>query len=734
MPVDQELKRKLDERLATGQITVAEYDQLVARLASPAASPGASPYDQTLDGLAVVQLSEGQVLRDKYRVEALLGRGAMGVVYRAHDLAFRKTVALKLLPVEIAQQPTAVERLRTEALLAADLRHDHIVAVTNFEHDGKLAFLVMEFVDGPSLAALLAQAKGPLPVADVLAWGVQACAALDYAHGKGLRHGDIKPANLMLHGPQRLLKLCDFGLARPLQVAMSTTGRQVAGTPLYAAPEQFAGRVKPDLRADLYSLALTLHECLAGEHPWLHVADLRHFVLNETPAPLPGVPRAVSDAISRGLAKTPEGRWANAEEFGRALDIARSSPVGIPVIEPTETTLDLAGFGDKSAAPRSSRPGVAAKPEPIGPALDIARSSPVGIPVIEPTETTLDLAGFGDKSAAPRSSRPGVAAKPEPSGAQLTPPDQLLKPTEKTLDLGNLYWEEPTTPAAPHVSLPAGSGERDQDYVHWDLPMWPPPPTESGGRSRGRRPDALNTVRMESAEPVRGSESEPDGTKEQTGPRRMRRRLASVVTAAVVAVVAVVVLAIALDGRVLVFHRGAKYAKLSPQFVNLELKGANAILAAIFRDANGKVVKAKKQITWTSSDDNIATVANGVVTAVDSGDATVTATAGELTATAMVHVQIPKAIVITPTELQLTVGEKKALSAKVIDTAGEEILGKPIAWKTSRAAAATVVGGPINGKGEGTATITATYKALSVTATVIVRELKPFKPSELKPF
>jgi serine/threonine protein kinase len=684
MPVDQELKRKLDERLATGQITVAEYDQLVARLASPAASPGASPYDQTLDGLAVVQLSEGQVLRDKYRVEALLGRGAMGVVYRAHDLAFRKTVALKLLPVEIAQQPTAVERLRTEALLAADLRHDHIVAVTNFEHDGKLAFLVMEFVDGPSLAALLAQAKGPLPVADVLAWGVQACAALDYAHGKGLRHGDIKPANLMLHGPQRLLKLCDFGLARPLQVAMSTTGRQVAGTPLYAAPEQFAGRVKPDLRADLYSLALTLHECLAGEHPWLHVADLRHFVLNETPAPLPGVPRAVSDAISRGLAKTPEGRWANAEEFGRALDIARSSPVGIPVIEPTETTLDLAGFGDKSAAPRSSRPG--------------------------------------------------VAAKPEPSGAQLTPPDQLLKPTEKTLDLGNLYWEEPTTPAAPHVSLPAGSGERDQDYVHWDLPMWPPPPTESGGRSRGRRPDALNTVRMESAEPVRGSESEPDGTKEQTGPRRMRRRLASVVTAAVVAVVAVVVLAIALDGRVLVFHRGAKYAKLSPQFVNLELKGANAILAAIFRDANGKVVKAKKQITWTSSDDNIATVANGVVTAVDSGDATVTATAGELTATAMVHVQIPKAIVITPTELQLTVGEKKALSAKVIDTAGEEILGKPIAWKTSRAAAATVVGGTIIGKGEGTATITATYKALSVTATVIVRELKPFKPSELKPF
>jgi uncharacterized protein YjdB len=165
---------------------------------------------------------------------------------------------------------------------------------------------------------------------------------------------------------------------------------------------------------------------------------------------------------------------------------------------------------------------------------------------------------------------------------------------------------------------------------------------------------------------------------------------------------------------------GAKSMELSPQSAKLDQKGATATLAVTFKDANGKVVEAKKQVTWTSSDDKVATVANGVVTAVDSGAATITATAGELTATAKVTVQIPKAIVITPTELQLNVGDKKALTAKVVDTAGKEIMGKPIDWKTEKPAVATVVGGKVIGNGEGATSVTASWGSLSASATVIV--------------
>jgi uncharacterized protein YjdB len=180
---------------------------------------------------------------------------------------------------------------------------------------------------------------------------------------------------------------------------------------------------------------------------------------------------------------------------------------------------------------------------------------------------------------------------------------------------------------------------------------------------------------------------------------------------------------------------GAKSMELSPASVKLDQKGATATLMPQFKDANGKVVEFKKTVTWTSSDEKVAKVApSGIVTAEDSGTATITASGGEqLTATAKVTVQIPKSIQIMPTELDLVVGDKKALTAKVLDTAGKEIMGKPIDWKTDKATVATVVGGKVIGNGEGTAVVTATWSTLSATATVKVAKAapEPAKPASV---
>jgi hypothetical protein len=177
----------------------------------------------------------------------------------------------------------------------------------------------------------------------------------------------------------------------------------------------------------------------------------------------------------------------------------------------------------------------------------------------------------------------------------------------------------------------------------------------------------------------------------------------------------------------------AKSMEVSPQTVKLDSKGATATLTVTFKDAAGKVVESKKTVTWATSEDKVATVADGTVTAVDSGTTTITATAGDLTATAKVTVQIPKGIVISPTELQLNVGEKKSLSAKVIDTAGKEIMGKPIDWKTDKATVATVVGGKVIGNGEGTTSITASWNNFSAAATVIVGKGKEEEKEVKKP-
>ncbi len=263
------------------------------------------------------------------RIEAIAGRGGMGVVYRATELSLGRPVALKLLAPDRARDEAFRERFQRESRMAAAIDHPNVIPVyAAGEHDGSL-YLVMRYVSGTDLHALLREsgALSPARAADVVA---QLAAALDAAHRAGLVHRDVKPANVLLAGEHAYLS--DFGLTR---LAGSDSGLtesgQWIGTVEYCSPEQLRGR-RTDARADVYSLGCVLFAALTGGPPFAHgtvpATMLAH--LNDPP-PRPsslGVPAEFDRVIARALAKAPEDRYPSAGDLGRAaLAAARGEPV-----------------------------------------------------------------------------------------------------------------------------------------------------------------------------------------------------------------------------------------------------------------------------------------------------------------------------------------------------------------------------------------------------------------------
>jgi hypothetical protein len=222
-----------------------------------------SPASPALGGPRLY-LRPGKLLAGRYEVRGEIGRGGYSAVYAARDQQLDIDVAVKLLVPPPAVAEVARERMRREVQLVRGLTHEHIVAVHDYVDDGERTFVIMDLVDGTDVAARVA-ANGPLPASEVLALGADVAAALAEAHARGVLHRDVKPQNILIDGRHRA-RLTDFGSARlDGQMTLTRTGALV-GTLGYAAPEVFAGR-RPDARADVYALGVTLYFALVGRLP-----------------------------------------------------------------------------------------------------------------------------------------------------------------------------------------------------------------------------------------------------------------------------------------------------------------------------------------------------------------------------------------------------------------------------------------------------------------------------------
>src|SRR4051812_9275944 len=270
----------------------------------------------------------------QYRIEALIGSGGMGEVYRARDTRRDRDVALKLLPDVLSADQEYVRRFRRESHAVARLREPHVIPIHDHgEIDGRL-FLDMRLVDGQSLAALL-EADGPLGPARAVTLISQAALALDAAHADGLVHRDVKPSNLLVT-PADFVYVVDFGIAHSLDDDRSrlTMAGTTVGTLEYMGPERFEDR-PVDGRTDVYSLACVLFESLTGRKPFL--GDLPALMYGHLHLPPPsaadlvaGVPREIDAVIARGMAKDPADRYAGAGELAAAARAAIGLPAELP--------------------------------------------------------------------------------------------------------------------------------------------------------------------------------------------------------------------------------------------------------------------------------------------------------------------------------------------------------------------------------------------------------------------
>jgi serine/threonine-protein kinase len=273
-------------------------------------------------------LERGQVLGDRYEVLGTLGKGGMGVVYRARDRQLDEVVALKLLRAEaLASEPSLLERFKQEIKLARRITHRNVLRTHDFGEANGVPFISMEYLEGVTLKELVRN-RGALPLGVALSFAKQMCHGLDAAHTQGVVHRDIKPHNMLILPESGELKIMDFGIARPSQVggqdAGLTTAGTVMGTPDYMSPEQAQGR-PADFRADIYSTGVVLFEALTGQLPFRGETVTQIIIGHiQQPPPRPRsinprLPQGLEVAVLRCLQKDPDRRWQSVSELARAL-------------------------------------------------------------------------------------------------------------------------------------------------------------------------------------------------------------------------------------------------------------------------------------------------------------------------------------------------------------------------------------------------------------------------------
>ena len=325
-----------------------------------------------------------------FRLEEILGSGAMGVVFRATHESTGRRAAVKIVHGELAQKGKVFDRFEREAEILKQFRHPNIVRWLAWGRFKGTSYFAMEYVEGVTLEKML-QDRGEIPWREVVELGIQLCEALQYAHDKGVVHRDLKPSNIMVT-PDGKLKLTDFGIAKDLdRTTQLTAPGRTLGTAAYMAPEQIRGTPSVSHKTDLYALGILFYQMLTGKPPFdgASAVVLMHCHLNEPP-PRPGdkveeLPRELDELVLKLMAKAPADRpWDAAavgqslkelrekSERGESISMVWPSPesgaahphraaVGFPSRRPGRRN---GSQGPSADSPRDSRPGAMARESP----------------------------------------------------------------------------------------------------------------------------------------------------------------------------------------------------------------------------------------------------------------------------------------------------------------------------------------------------------------------------------
>ncbi len=439
----------------------------------------------------------------RYQITKELGRGAMGVVYLAVDPTIGRNVAIKTIRLGEVTDPEERaklrERLFREARSAGILSHPGIVTIYDMEEHDEVAFIAMEFVDGPTLDQLLSK-RDPIAPERLMSILRQTAAALDYAHAKGIVHRDIKPANIMI-ASDGTVKITDFGIAKVTTSQQYTQTGTILGTPNYMSPEQVQGLAVTG-RADEFSLAVIAFEMLTGDRPFTgeHLTTVVYKIVAEEPPPVqrlnPTLGPQIDTVLRRGLTKKPEGRYTSCIEFVNGLDAAcantqgwknlpRGGNLNLPTViseAPTRTTAYRAGstteevverrrsrwkwvlpfvaalvvalgliglialqFGPDLGTTKSSSPASSTQTASNPPPADTA-SNPS--PTTTPATASAEANKPSPMEPAPASNPPNQAAENPPQ----TTPVETQKPAET--EQAPAEQEQPAPPAQERPKLP----------------------------------------------------------------------------------------------------------------------------------------------------------------------------------------------------------------------------------------------------------------------------------------
>lgn len=309
-------------------------------------------------------IQNGTVLLGKYRVDERIGRGGMGLVYRAHHLALDEQVAIKILRADVQLDEEAVQRFQREAQAAVRLKSEHVARISDVgTFDDGSPYMVMEFLAGADLGTIV-DTNGPMHVGDAVDLILQACDALAEAHSLNIIHRDVKPSNLFVTtrpDGAPMVKILDFGISKSAHgtdLSLTQTA-SVLGTPAYMSPEQMRSARRVDGRTDIWSLGTVLYELVEGRRPFLAetFSEMCVMAAADPHEPMQSAPQ-LEQVIARCLAKTPEGRYPTMAELardlapfasdlqraqfyvlrihrvlGRALD--RTTPTSMPAVRPT---------------------------------------------------------------------------------------------------------------------------------------------------------------------------------------------------------------------------------------------------------------------------------------------------------------------------------------------------------------------------------------------------------------